>query len=109
MLDPTVCERDSDCGGGVCQVGICVGPRTSDPDPSDDMSVAGEPDAQVDAGGAQADLDPAGEEVLVDMDPAGMSAGELIADSDVPLEVICAFEISALTEQGVRRRDLPPI
>lgn len=26
-LDPSVCETDRDCGGGVCQLGICVGPR----------------------------------------------------------------------------------
>lgn len=57
-LDPSICERDSDCGGGVCQLGICVGPR--------DEINAGVVSAGVDGGmNAGAGMD------------AGMDAGQM--------------------------------
>ena len=38
LLDPQNCTTDSECEGGVCQVGICVGSRTSNVDPLQDLN-----------------------------------------------------------------------
>jgi hypothetical protein len=109
-LDPTVCESDADCGGGVCQVeiGVCIGPRVDTAgEVAMDMSSAGDdrPDVS-DAGQMNVDMMIAGTQVN-DMMTGGEGGSEVI-DADVPQVFECQFDLDALSEQGARRRDLPP-
>ena len=104
FLDPSVCTTNSDCNGGVCQLGVCIGDIQEQ---DQDINEAGaSTDNGVDIG---PDMSNAGEEPEDMMTAGEMQAGDILL-SDMMLDEVfnCEINTTSLMNSGVTRRNTAP-